>query len=500
MIEVSFAAGAPPESGILVVLVGHDGALSEAAARVDAASGGLLARMLRAEASGARHGRVLHLPFPPGTRLDAAVALVAGKPEGLTALDLDELGGTLVERLRGLRLREAAVASSAGLDLGHAPVEVAARLGHGARLRGYSFDRYKSKPPAEDEQVRLERLSFSVDVPGHALTARLEALADAVHRTRDLVSEPANVLTPRAFADICAGLADLGVEVEIIDPAEMARLGMRALLAVGQGSAEPSYVAVMRWRGATTDGPLALVGKGVCFDSGGISIKPGAGMEDMKYDMGGAAAVFGTMLALATRKAAVDVVGAIGLTENMPSGTAQRPGDVVRAMSGTTIEVINTDAEGRLVLADVLWYVKERFKPSAIVDLATLTGACVVALGHENAGLFANDETLAARLIAAGEAVGETVWRLPLGKAYAKHIKSDIADIKNVGRAREAGASAGAVFLERFVGEVPWAHLDIAGTAWTSRDRPLAAKGATAFGVRLLERLIAEHYEARPVA
>jgi leucyl aminopeptidase len=240
---------------------------------------------------------------------------------------------------------------------------------------------------------------------------------------------------------------------------------------------------------------VALVGKGVCFDSGGISIKPAAGMEEMKYDMAGAGAVFGAMRALAGRKARANVVGVLGLVENMPSGTAQRPGDVVRSMSGQTIEVVNTDAEGRLLLADVLWYTRDRFKPKAMIDLATLTGAIVVALGHEHAGLFTPDDALAERLAAAGKAVGETLWRMPLGGAYAKHIKSDIADIKNVGRAREAGATAGAVFLQRFVGDTPWAHLDIAGTAWTKSDLPLVPKGATGFGVRLLDRLVRDNYE-----
>jgi leucyl aminopeptidase len=241
---------------------------------------------------------------------------------------------------------------------------------------------------------------------------------------------------------------------------------------------------------------VALVGKGVCFDSGGLSLKPAAGMEEMKWDMGGAAAVFGAMKALAGRKARANVVGVLGLTENMPSGTAQRPGDVVTSMAGLTIEVVNTDAEGRLVLADVLHYAKEHFKPKVIVDLATLTGAIVVALGHEQAGLFTPDDELAGRVQAAGAAVGERVWRMPLGDDYAKHIKSDIADIKNVGRARQAGATAGAVFLQRFVGDVPWAHIDIAGTAWSKEDRPLGPKGATGFGIRLLDRLIADNYES----
>jgi leucyl aminopeptidase len=277
----------------------------------------------------------------------------------------------------------------------------------------------------------------------------------------------------------------------------MAELGMGALLGVGLGSEQPSRLLAIKWMGGNEgDTPTVFVGKGVTFDTGGISLKPGPGMEEMKWDMGGAGAVYGAMEALARRGAKANVVGVLGLTENMPSGTAQRPGDVVTAMSGLTIEVINTDAEGRLVLADVLHYAKERFQPRVMVDLATLTGAIVVALGHEQAGLFTPDDELAAWLGAAGEAVGEKVWRMPLGDAYMKHIKSDIADIKNVGRAREAGASAGAVFLQRFTGDVPWAHLDIAGVAWSKQDLPLAAKGATGFGVRLLDRLVADHYEA----
>ena len=264
---------------------------------------------------------------------------------------------------------------------------------------------------------------------------------------------------------------------------------------MAQGSAQPPYVAVMRWQGGGSEPPLALVGKGICFDTGGISIKPASGMEDMKADMGGAAAVFGAMLALASRKARANVVGVVGLAENMPSSNAQRPGDVVRSMAGKTIEVINTDAEGRLLLADVLHYTKERFKPKAMIDLATLTGAVIVALGHEQAGLFSNDETLAQDLLAAAGKTGELLWRLPLGKAYEKHIKSSIADIKNVGRGREAGSTAGAVFLQEFVGDVPWAHLDIAAMAWTSRDLPLAGKGATGYGVRLLDQLVADRFE-----
>lgn len=500
MIEILADAGALPETGTVVVPVRAPDRLGAAGRTLDAATGGQLGRLLAAEATPPEHGRVLHLPLPHATRLTGIVLLILGKPAGLTALDLEEAGGTLATRLAALRITEAAVAGAGDLELGHEAAAIAARLAHGAALRSYEFTRYKQAQPDDEREPRLRRLIF------HGLRAdapelqRARHLAEAVGAARDLVSEPANILTPRAFAEACQGLGALGVEVEILDRAELERLKMRALLGVAQGSVQPPYVAVMRWKGAEQGRPLALVGKGVCFDSGGLSIKPAGGMEEMKWDMGGAAAVYGAMRALALRKARADVVGLVGLVENMPSGTAQRPGDVVRAMSGTTIEVVNTDAEGRLVLADVLWYAKERFQPVAMIDLATLTGAVVVALGHEHAGLFTNDEDLARALSAAGEATGERLWRMPLGKAYAKHIRSDVADIKNVGRAREAGASAGAVFLERFVGDVPWAHLDIAGTAWTSRAQPLAGKGATGFGVRLLDRLVADRYEAPAAA
>jgi leucyl aminopeptidase len=496
--EVIVEPGPLPEHGTLVVSIGHEGALGTAAAALDRASGGLIGRALRSAGGELRHGRVIDLLLPAGLALDRLLLLVVGKSEGLGRLDLEQLGGTLAQKLRSLRVREAQVAAPVGLELGVPPAEAVACLALGARLRSYRFTRY-GKGDAEDEPQEPERLRLLLPEGDTAPPASFQAVADAVCRARDLVSEPANVLTPKAFADACAELGTAGVEVEILDREALSGLGMRALLAVAQGSAQPPYVAVMRWRGGRGgDGgkpPLALVGKGVCFDSGGISIKQAQGMEDMKYDMAGAAAVYGAMLALAGRKARADVVGVVGLVENMPSATAQRPGDVVRSMAGKTIEVVNTDAEGRLVLADLLHHTRQRFSPCAMIDLATLTGAVVVALGHERAGLFATDEELASRLAAAGEATGELLWRLPLGKAYEKHVKSTIADLKNVGRGREAGSIAGAVFLQRFVGDTPWAHLDIAGTAWTSRDLPLAGKGATGFGVRLLDRLVAEHFE-----
>jgi leucyl aminopeptidase len=340
-------------------------------------------------------------------------------------------------------------------------------------------------------------VTIEVRDPGaaEAAFAPLAAQAEGVYLTRDLVSEPANVLGTVEFASRLLGLKDLGVEVEVLDEPELEALSMRTLLAVGVGSESPSKVVVMQWKGGGDEAPFALIGKGVVFDTGGISLKPGAGMEEMTMDMGGAAVVAGVMKTLALRKAPANVVGLVGLVENMPDGKAQRPGDVVRSMKGDTIEVINTDAEGRLVLADVLWYAQERFKPRAMVDLATLTGAIIVALGHEMAGVFANDDKLAGAFLAAASAEGEGAWRMPLAPAYDKLIKSRIADMANVG-GRPAGSVTAAQFLQRFVQTgTPWAHLDIAGVAYISRDGDLGPKGATGWGVRSLDRLIRDRYQ-----
>ena len=310
-----------------------------------------------------------------------------------------------------------------------------------------------------------------------------------------MISEPPNVLTPAEMAERCRPMAELGVEVEILGPAELEAKGFGALMGVSQGSVNEPRLVVMHWRGGTEgEKPLCFVGKGATFDTGGISIKPAAGMGDMKYDMAGAAAVIGAMHALAGRKARVNVVGLVGLTENMPSGSAQRPGDIVRSLSGQTIEVLNTDAEGRLVLADVLWYAQDRFDPAFSVDLATLTGAIIVGLGHEYGGLFSNDDALATRLLEVGRLTTEKLWRMPLGAAYDKQIKSDIADMKNIG-GRPGGAIIAAQFIQRFV-RGPWAHLDIAGMAWSTKDSPTCPKGATAFGLRLLDELARGHEAA----
>jgi leucyl aminopeptidase len=499
--QIAFAPLTLPARGTWVVPAAADGALGPTGAEFDRRAGGALLRALKDWGDELKRGDAIELRYPPGLELERVLLLSLGKPEDASRFHLEGVGGSLAVKLKALRVREADVVAEAPGGFEQTPLELAIDLATGACLRAYRFDKYRTAKPTDEEpndEVTHLTLHLTESAAAEAAWSAAAAVIAGVTHGRDLVSEPANVLSPEAFAEACRELGSaLGLEVEVHDRRALERLGMRALLGVSQGSAREPRVAMLRWSGGAADEPpVALVGKGVCFDSGGLSLKPAAGMEEMKWDMGGAGAVFGAMKALAGRKARANVVGILGLTENMPSGTAQRPGDVVTSMSGLTIEVVNTDAEGRLVLADVLHYAKEHLKPKVIVDLATLTGAIVVALGHEQAGLFTPDDELAGRIQTAGAAVGERVWRMPLGDDYAKHIKSDIADIKNVGRARQAGATAGAVFLQRFVGEVPWAHIDIAGTAWSSEDRPLARKGATGFGIRLLDRLIADNYES----
>ncbi len=486
MPDIAFVKPALPKGGALVLPLAEEAALVGLAKEADQASGGAIARALEAAGFKGRKGQATTLWAVGGFAKVVAVGL--GKE--ITPEATEAAGGALAPALA--QDREALVAAEA-LD-----PALAAQLGFGALLRAWRFDRYRTKEKEEDKP-KLERLAIAAANPNAAKAAfaPLRAVADGVFLTRELVSEPPNVLHPTEFAERCKGLERLGVEVEILGPKEMKRLGFGALLGVAQGSAQEPRMVVMQWKGAPRgkkQKPLALIGKGVTFDTGGISIKPAGGMEDMKWDMAGAGAVVGAMAAIAGRKAKADVIGLVGLVENMPSGTAQRPGDVVKTYSGQTVEVINTDAEGRLVLADVIWYCQERFDPRAMVDLATLTGAIIISLGHEHAGLFANDEELAQRVIAAGAAVGEACWRMPLGEAYDKQIKSEIADMKNVG-GRPGGAITAAQFIQRFANGKPWAHLDIAGTAWSSKDRPTVPKGATAFGVRLLDRLVRDMAE-----
>ncbi|MDQ0454132.1 leucyl aminopeptidase [Rhizobium paknamense] len=438
---------------------------------------------------------VLDLIAPAGSPAERLVILGAGKAEDLTAHDWLKLGGTASANLKGAG--EATIFLDAeGLQPGG---REAADFALGMLLRNYAFDTYKTKKKDEDDKppvsVKVEIVTDAARDAHAIFESDSKGVAEGVILARDLVNLPPNVLGPVEFAEKAKALEALGVEVEILDEAAMKALGMGALLGVAQGSVRPPRLAVMQWKGAGDDRqPLAFIGKGVVFDSGGISIKPAGGMEDMKGDMGGAAAVIGLMHVLAARKAKVNAVGILGLVENMPDGNAQRPGDIVTSMSGQTIEIINTDAEGRLVLGDALWYCKERFKPAFMINLATLTGAIMVALGNLHAGLFSNDDALAENLLKAGAETQERLWRMPLGKDYDKLIDSKFADMKNTG-GRYGGSITAAQFLQRFVGDTPWAHLDIAGTAMGSPNDEINASWASGFGVRLLDRLVRDAYE-----
>ena len=385
------------------------------------------------------------------------------------------------------------------LDLseGSLSAQEAAHVLIGLRLRNWRYDVYRTKMK-DEQRVTLKRVTVVGAPEGmEAAWADAEALAEGVEFTRELITEPANIIYPESFVERCQKRFEgTGAELIVLDEKQMEDLGMGSLLGVGQGSSRESRILAVRWNGGGSEAPIAFVGKGVTFDTGGISIKPGAGMEDMKWDMGGAGAVAGGMLALVKRKAKANVVGVMGLVENMPDGNAQRPGDVVTSMSGQTIEILNTDAEGRLVLADALHWTQEEFRPSRIVDFATLTGAIIVSLGNEFAGLFSNDDALSRDLAEAGEAVGDKVWRMPLGKAYDKLIDSPIADMKNIG-GKGAGSITAAQFLQRFVKDgTPWAHIDIAGMAWSDKPGRTWGKGATGYGVRLIDRLVADTAES----
>ncbi|NIJ32380.1 leucyl aminopeptidase [Sphingomonas oligoaromativorans] len=373
--------------------------------------------------------------------------------------------------------------------------ERAARLAYGALLRSWRYDVYRTRLKPSQKPSLDEIVIVGAGEGAEAAWASLKAIADGVAFTRELVTEPANIIYPESFVERCQKLKELGVEITMLGPEEMAKLGMGALLGVAQGSRRPARLLAMRWKGSDAE-PVAFVGKGVTFDTGGISIKPAAGMEDMKWDMGGAGAVAGAMMALAGRKAKAHVIGVCGLVENMPDGNAQRPGDVVTSMSGQTIEVINTDAEGRLVLCDAITWVQKTYGVKTVIDLATLTGAMIISLGHEHGGLFSNDDGLADKILSSSKASGDTLWRFPMGDAYDKLIDSPIADMKNVGP-RYGGSITAAQFIKRFVEDgVKWAHLDIAGMVWAAKPGATWDKGATGFGVRLIDRFVADHLEA----
>jgi leucyl aminopeptidase len=441
-----------------------------------------------------KSGSALDLVAPPGLDLSRLVIVGVGKARDLKAQDFVKLGGIAMGKIPAAASEATLIADLPG---GAVKPERAADMALGVQLRAYAFERYKTK--RKDDEEKAAKVKVTIAVAGVAAVekafAARAAVADGVAIARDLVNEPANVLYPEEFARRAGSLKKLGAVVDVLGVKEMKKLGMNALLGVGQGSEHESRTVIMRWNGGKRGAaPLAFIGKGVCFDTGGISIKPAASMEDMKGDMAGAACVVGLMHALAARKAKVNVVGAIGIVENMPDGRAQRPGDIVTTMSGQTIEIINTDAEGRLVLSDLLHYVNKHFKPKFMIDLATLTGAIIVALGQEYAGLFANDDKLAERLVKVGNEIGERVWRMPLGPEYDKMIDSKFADMKNTG-GRHGGAITAAQLLQRFVDKTPWAHLDIAGTAMGSPQSEINRSWGSGFGVRLLDRLVAEYYE-----
>jgi leucyl aminopeptidase len=495
-VKVGFVPFSAAARGILVVFCDDTLKFGAATRKALGSAANLVKRAAETNAFKGKSGSTLDILAPQGLKVSRLIVVGAGKLASLKDNDYFKLGGAAAGKLRA---GNDAVTIIAELPDGAMQPDQAAAVAAGLRLRAYKFDRYKTKKKdGEDAALRAD-ISLAVDdvAAARKAFAPSDHIVNGVIITRDLVNEPPNVLYPVEFARRASQLRKLGVEVEVLDVKAMTKLGMGALLGVAQGSTQPGRTVIMRWNGGKRgDQPVAFVGKGVCFDTGGISIKGAANMEDMKGDMGGAACVVGLMHALAARKAKVNVVGAIGLVENMPDGNAQRPGDIVTSMSGQTIEIINTDAEGRLVLADVLWYVAKKFKPKFMVDLATLTGAIMVALGTEYAGLFSNNDELAERLSKVGLVTGERVWRMPLGPEYDKQIDSQFADVKNAG-GRNGGSITAAQFLQRFVDDTPWAHLDIAGTAMGAPKTEINHSWGSGYGVRLLERLVAEYYEAK---
>ena len=468
--------------GTLVAFADGEGKLGPAAAALDDAAGGALGLAVADPEFKAKPGTVGRLRYPAGVAAKTVIlACLGDEPDRAAAR---KTGGAIAKALGKGDLTICTAGATSD--------KLAAELVWAVVLRLYDFRDYKT---ADDENgdpgERTIRVLAQRPAALRKLSAPFAALAEGIFFTRDLVNEPANRLTTGEFAARLAAMTELGIEVEILGEAELGTLGARALLAVGQGSASETRIVVMKWMGATKrEAPLALVGKGVVFDTGGISIKSAGGMEEMTMDMGGAGVISGVMRTLALRKARANVIGVVGLVENMPDGLAQRPGDIVRSMKGDTIEVINTDAEGRMVLCDALWFTQQTYQPRAVIDLATLTGAIVVALGHHRAGYFSNDDAFAAEFGAAADAVGDDAWRMPLGKPYADQLKSRLADLKNTG-GRPAGSITAAEFLHRFIADgMPWIHIDIAGVTLAGSGTDLAPKGATGWGVAALDELI----------
>ena len=493
--KLAFAPFATPAKGVLILFCEEGLKFGPASRKALAPTGDLVQRAAAGDRFTGKSGCALDIVAPAGLPVSRLVILGVGKAGKLKAQDFVRLGGAAMGKIPTAAGEATVFAEFSG---GSLKPDQAAEVALGTRLRAYVFDRYKTKPKEGDEPKASPQVTIAVANSRGATKAwkgTHEPVADGVIIARDLINEPANVLYPEEFARRTAVLKKLGVMLEVLDVAAMKKLSMNALLGVGQGSRKDSRVVIMRWNGGKKgDAPVAFIGKGVTFDTGGISIKPAAGMEDMKGDMAGAACVVGLMHALAARKAKVNAIGAIGVVENMPDGNAQRPGDIVKTMNGQTIEIINTDAEGRLVLADVLHYVNTRHKPRFMIDLATLTGAIIVALGQEYAGMFSNDDRLCERLTKAGQATMERVWRMPLGPEYDKMIDSKFADMKNTG-GRFGGSITAAQLLARFVDKTPWVHLDIAGTALGSPQNDINKSWSSGWGVRLLNQFVADHYE-----
>jgi leucyl aminopeptidase len=501
-LEITFAPLSAEPEKVSVVFAGDGLLLGSRAREFDTKAASAISKAAAAAEFKGKYKSSIEILAPAKIGIDRLILSGIGKPSTLTEQQAVDLGGAIIAAIQSRKAGTASIIVDIEGTETFSADEVAALIGQGAMLRHYNFKKYLTKKPTEDgaDKEGLKKLIIHVPHPDKAKAAfqPLKAVANGVNLARDLVNEPANILGPVELAEKTKALEKLGVDVEILDVKDMEKLGMGSLLSVGQGSVRPSRLAVMVWNGAKgskKQKPVCFVGKGVVIDTGGISIKPAAGMEDMKGDMGGAAAVIGVMHALAERKANVNAVGLVGCVENMPSGNASRHGDIVKSMSGQTIEVINTDAEGRLVLADVLWYAQEQFKPKLVIDLATLTGAIMVALGKEYAGLFANEDKLADELLAASRSTGEKMWRMPLDKAFDKMMDSKNADMKNAG-GRWAGAATAAAFLQRFIQkDTPWSHIDLAGTAMDGARNDINQSWGAGWGVRLLNAFVAEHHE-----
>jgi leucyl aminopeptidase len=502
MTSVTFATSRDTGSpAALLLFVGEGGELSQGARDLEAASGGQIGRAMKAANFTGRKGKLLEVLAPSGTAASRILLAGLGDPAKADARTFEDLGGEAAARLQTAEAE--LVADFTGVaDLAVGTDVAAAHFAHGVELRNWRFDVYRTRLK-DDQKAKLGKVTL-VGAPDGAkpLVERLQKVAAGVHFAKELITEPGNVIYPESFVErVRAKVEPLGVKVTVLDEKELKKLGAGSMLGVAQGSVRPARLLAMEWNGTGDPeaAPLALIGKGVTFDTGGISLKPGPGMEDMKWDMGGAGAVAGIMVALAGRKAKARVIGVCGLVENMPDGNAQRPGDVVTSMSGQTIEVLNTDAEGRLVLNDCMTWTQRTYKPKVMLDFATLTGAIIISLAHHYAGVFSNSDTLWGKLETAGKSVNDLVWRQPLsepGGHYDQLIDSTIADMKNLGP-REGGSITAAQFLQRYVDDgVEWAHIDIAGAVWRPKAGALHDKGATGYGVRLIDRLVADHFEA----